>query len=343
MTRLNWLKDALTRTERSVVMDIVWLLGSIAAPTLVRLAVDPLVGDTLWFPTYCPALPLVTLFRGWMVGVCALLSSAALANWLFMTPRFTLSHKPAELAGMLIYLLAAGLIIVTTEALRIALKELNELSAREHRLNEELRHRVQNNLVVVQGLAVQTAKTTPEPAAFVAAFAGRLQALARAHEILFSSQWNVCELPDLAQEALAAFDSGGRVITEGPRCTIPQRSCVPLVMALHELATNATKYGALSATGGVVRVTWALAAAAQTGHLVLRWTESGGPRVAPPSRRGLGSRLLSTQQGLESVRLEFHEEGVTCEIVVPGASLTYAAPVAERAASLPPWPAATEH
>lgn len=147
---------------------------------------------------------------------------------------------------------------------------------------------------------------------------GRLAALAEAHNVLSSGNWEECRLPDLPQAALSRFQQLGAIALVGPSCVIPPASCVPLVLALHELGTNAIKYGALSVSSGRVSLSWTVAA----GSVVLRWEETGGPVVVPPTRRGLGSRLLTKQTGLDAVTLDYRPEGVVCETRIDGAKLT---------------------
>ncbi len=103
----------------------------------------------------------------------------------------------------------------------------------------------------------------------------------------------------------------------GPTCSLPEAACVPLVLALHELGTNAVKYGALSTLSGSVDLVWTSVEAPCGGReVVLDWTEKEGPEVEPPTRQGLGSRLLTRQPGLNDVTLQFRPEGLRCRIVV---------------------------
>jgi two-component sensor histidine kinase len=278
----------------------------VAAPTLARLAVASWVEGVPYLP-YFPAILLAALFLGWRWGAAVVFASAAAANLLFFPPHV--------LTGVGFFIVTALLIVATAAMLRSALRELTAATEREAALNAELQHRVKNNLAVVQGLAAQTVRTAPEGDNFYDAFRGRLLALADAHNLLSTGKWEQCHLPALAEAALRPFASSGAVSFTGPPCRLPAGACVPLVLALHELAVNAVKYGALSVATGRVRLAWAL----RGGRAELRWEEGGGPAVRPPARRGLGSRLLTRQAGLEAVSLEFRPAGVVCEIVVEGA------------------------
>lgn len=195
-------------------------------------------------------------------------------------------------------------------------------SLRQLLLNE-LNHRVKNSLAVVQGLAAQTFKPGLDPEAARRAFDGRLHALAAAHDLLVAENWTGASLRSVITGSVHGAADPARVSIEGPDLHLPPQTSVTLALAIHELATNAVKHGALSVPTGTVQVDWAIdrAADGQAGHrLRLAWTESGGPPVVEPARRGFGSRML--EQGLAgeirgSVRLEFAPTGLRCTIDAP--------------------------
>ncbi|WP_374471076.1 sensor histidine kinase [Phenylobacterium sp.] len=164
-----------------------------------------------------------------------------------------------------------------------------EVAARERQalMMAELNHRVKNNLATVQSMAAQTARSARNLASFKADFEGRLVALARTHDVLTSNAWTGAELSVLAARELDAFR--GRVSIEGPRACLSAAQAQAIGLILHELATNAAKYGALSAPEGRVALSWR----AEAGTLALCWTEAGGPPVQEPGRRGFGSRLIA--------------------------------------------------
>jgi two-component sensor histidine kinase len=193
--------------------------------------------------------------------------------------------------------------------------ELVERTQREAELNLELQHRVNNNLTVIQGLARLMLRHAQTPEGYYAAFSERLLAISEANQILSRRGWEIAVLPELAETALRPFRTKGQIVLDGPPCELPTRSCVPLVLALHELSTNAVKYGALSVPNGRVRVQWTV----EAGRCRLTWREEDGPPVPPPTRQGLGSRLLRPQPGLESVTLVLPPTGAVCEMVIEGA------------------------
>jgi PAS domain S-box-containing protein len=182
----------------------------------------------------------------------------------------------------------------------------------------ELNHRVKNTLAVVQGIAHQTFKDT-DPGARKA-FEGRLVALAVAHDLLTEANWENASLQQLAVDTLhLSAANGERVSLSGPRVLLPPREALALAMALHELYTNAVKYGALSNDTGRIALEWNRTVNPQT-RLELVWREHGGPPVSPPKRRGFGSLLLDRTLAHDldgTVAMEFKPQGLVCSIVAP--------------------------
>lgn len=197
---------------------------------------------------------------------------------------------------------------------------------RQRLLMCEVDHRAKNALAVVQAALRLTRRDEPE--AYARAVEGRVRALARAHSLLAEGRWSGAELRELVESELAPFlhsagdaAPGGepRVSLAGGALLLPPATAQGLAMVLHELATNATKHGALSAPTGRVTVTWSVRR--EDGLLRLSWTERGGPAVpAAPSRRGFGSRVLETVVSSQlggQVERRWEAEGLTCLITVP--------------------------
>ena len=193
-------------------------------------------------------------------------------------------------------------------------------------LVNELNHRVKNTLAVVQSLAAQTARGAPDLSAFAAAFQRRILALARAHDLLTREDWTGAPLREVVRAGLAPFAlDAGRVDLSGCDSTeavLPPGAAMTLAMAVHELATNALKHGALSVPEGRVCVGCRRAASdAADAAPVLEWAERGGPSIAgPPAKRGFGLRLLgggSAAQAGMGADLRFEPEGVRCTFRLP--------------------------
>ena len=183
----------------------------------------------------------------------------------------------------------------------------------------ELNHRVKNTLAIVQSVAHQTFRPSVDPVAAREQFDNRLQALAAAHDLLTRNGWNAFQLDELLARALEPFRIG-RFDLSGPGVRLEARMAVALALALHELATNAVKYGALSNETGRVALDWHLVTRGSGPRLRLTWRETGGPPVAKPAGRGFGSRLIERGLGRElggEVALEFAPTGVVCRIEMP--------------------------
>ncbi|MGE8941397.1 PAS domain S-box protein [Leptospira interrogans] len=195
---------------------------------------------------------------------------------------------------------------------------------RQKLLLNELNHRVKNTLAIVQSIAAQTLREIPEPRAFKQAFSARLMTLSRAHNLLTRTAWQGAPLGDVVAAALAPFhtDSHSQFHVQGPTVLLEPNSAVTLSLALHELATNAAKYGALSKLAGRVRVVWSITDAAVPGGkpmVEFSWVERSGPAVRPPERRGFGTRLVeaSAEQLGGRITLEYKPEGFECRCVLP--------------------------
>lgn len=180
---------------------------------------------------------------------------------------------------------------------------------RSRALMAELDHRVKNVLAAVQALAVQTAKRTTSLDGFLTTFAGRLKSMASANELLTAARWRGAAVGHLAAAELSGLGAG-QTRWDGPELFLTPRAANALSLALHELATNAVKYGALSTETGRVDVRWARIA---DGGFELFWTETGGPPVSAPSHKGFGSTLLDQVTGRElngETEVEYRRAGL---------------------------------
>ena len=184
-------------------------------------------------------------------------------------------------------------------------------------LAREAEHRTKNILTTVQAAVSLTKADTV--ADLKTAIEGRIQALANVNQLFVDSRWAGAELTNLVSQELAPYrrnDGGRRVRIEGANHLLEPSAAQALAVTVHELATNAAKYGALSTSDGKVEITWELKS---VGELVLRWVESGGPRVTPPARQGFGTRVVATMiaQLRGHVENDWHPDGLVCEITLP--------------------------
>ena len=211
-------------------------------------------------------------------------------------------------------------------SLQAELDHARERADELQRLMRELNHRVKNTLAVVQSIAYQTLRGALSLDSFAEDFTGRLLALSRCHDLLTVKTWTGAEMHELVTEILtphhgSAILNKERLSAEGPAVLLAPKAAVALAMALQELATNSIKHGALSAPGGKVALAWSLApeGGAQEGRLELGWVEQDGPRVAGPSRRGFGTRLLTgiAQELDGEAKLDFARQGFSYRLSFP--------------------------
>ncbi len=181
-------------------------------------------------------------------------------------------------------------------------------------LINELNHRVKNTLATVQSIASQTLKNEPHPTVAFEKFESRLMGLSQVHDLLTRESWHGAGLRAVAERALAPFtETMGRTTIEGPPVFLAPAGALTMALIFHELATNALKYGALSRAGGQVALSWTYDPDAR--DLVLAWTESGGPPVTPPTRRGFGSRLIERSLRGElagAATMDYRPDGLVC-------------------------------
>lgn len=180
----------------------------------------------------------------------------------------------------------------------------------------ELNHRVKNTLASVQAIAMQTLRHSSGPSDFAPTFTGRIHALARAHSLLSSSTWQGAGLHELidGQIEIGAVDPG-QLRIEGPELELAPELALHVALILHELVTNAHKYGALSVPTGHVALSWAL----EGERVVIRWTEAGGPLVDEPTRKGFGTALIERSLKAEggSASADYAADGVRWTLTLP--------------------------
>ncbi len=189
---------------------------------------------------------------------------------------------------------------------------------RQKLMIDELNHRVKNTLATVQSIAMQTARSHADPKTFAQGFQARLLALSHTHDLLTRSHWEGADLREILEHETEAHGAT-RVSLNGPRVALDPAAALSLGMIFHELATNAAKYGALSAEGGRIQIDWSVAN--QTNRrLTLSWRELGGPPVVKPERRGFGGRLIERNVHHDlagQVELSYATDGFVAEISIP--------------------------
>jgi two-component sensor histidine kinase len=197
--------------------------------------------------------------------------------------------------------------------------ELKEASARQEMLSGELQHRIKNTLAMVAAIANQTMRGS-DVAAAREAFAARLMILSKAHDILTQTSWTGAPIAQVVSGALAPHRTGDRRIHfGGAEIELGPKPALALSLAVHELATNAAKYGALS-TSGKVDIVWSNDEGGSRPGFRFTWTESGGPTVSEPTAKGFGTRLIEKMLANDfggEVRTFYRSDGIVCELVAP--------------------------
>lgn len=195
--------------------------------------------------------------------------------------------------------------------------ERRRAEERQDLLNHELSHRLKNTMAMVVSIAHQTLRSVSERGP-VEAFEKRIQALASAHDLLLRKDWTAADLRSVCREVLGTAAEARRFTLDGPDVALGPSAALSASLLLHELATNAAKYGSLSGEEGEVEVRWWIDGDAGEPGLVLRWREHGGPPVVAPTRRGFGSRLIRTGLvGTGEVDVTYHTEGLVAAMRAP--------------------------
>jgi two-component system CheB/CheR fusion protein len=211
------------------------------------------------------------------------------------------------------------------EGIGAVIEDITEQKRGEQHLKlvmHELNHRVKNSLAVVQSMVSQTMRASTSLADFEESLIGRIRALADTHTLLTESNWRCADLRQVVREAVRPYrrTGGENVEIVGSELALTPSASLAFSMVLHELTTNAAKFGALSVPGGRVTIGWRLAGEQGRSELLLRWVEVGGPKVAKPARAGFGSQLIDFTIRHEfggAATIDFPETGVVCEISIP--------------------------
>lgn len=269
-----------------------------------------LVGNYLGVPfvLYFPVILLIAVNIGWRYAVLTAIGCAVVGVHLFWPAFFDLTaSQQAAVLGM--FAVSIATMIFMGQLLRDSILAIEAQARQSEDFNRELQHRTKNSLQMMRALASQASKAT-DPAEFYSTLGGRLAALAKSNELLRFGAAEACEMDELMREATAPFDTA-RISYAGPPCSVSRNGCTPLMMALHELGTNASKYGALSVPEGRVAIVWEAAER----HIEIDWQETGGPRVAgTPARKGIGARLLTPNGDMNEVEVRYDPGGVCCTL-----------------------------
>jgi len=287
------------------------LTGAIfAVATGLRIVLDPYVLPPAPFVTYYPAVLLIAFFCGLWPAVFSIVISGITAWYLFLPPRGSFEVSSHAAVALLAFFTIAFLIVVVVGSLHAAIRKILAQERQTNLLAKELQHRTSNLLTVIQSIAQRSLAGDGSLARGREIFESRLQALARTHRQLTSSRMDAVSLDDIIRSELSAFPS--QTTIEGDEIFLDYQQAQKFSLAVHELTTNALKYGALSSPTGGVRIAWSVSNNGLGRDLKFRWEEHGGPRVTMPTREGFGSSLLKA--AFERTRMDYAPDGFCCEI-----------------------------
>ena len=295
-------------------------LACVAVASLLRLLVQPFLGADVPYITFFPAVMIAAFLGGMRSAILSLVLSGVL-TWLWiLAPAGVTSN---ERAAFLLFLVLGGMIAFVAVALRTAILSLRASNASlnallEHKtlMSQELRHRIKNVLTIVQALSAQARRQATSIEDYASRLDGRILALAAAHDVFGGSEDDSAELEDLVKKALRPFSEDMPeqcVILAGPHVRLRGASIVNVTLSLHELATNATKYGALNGGDGQVEIGWTYEPASR--RLELSWNEKGLAGIVAPTKPGFGSFLIKQMFANEednAVALTFADDGLKC-------------------------------
>ncbi|AID31773.1 sensor histidine kinase [Mesorhizobium jarvisii] len=202
------------------------------------------------------------------------------------------------------------------------IEQKQEVADRQKLLIRELHHRVKNTLANVRAMMGATAKSSGSVDDFVRDFSARIVSLADTHSMLTDDYWQMASLHKLLESELRHYDTTdkSRVVLEGPNVALVADIAIPIGMAFHELASNSSKYGALSRPTGRLEVRWSVSNSEGERMLNLDWLEKGGPKVEQPRRRGFGTTLLEKVVAVQcqaKVELNYHPDGLRFAMALP--------------------------
>lgn len=314
---LEFVKSAIL-ARRHWWANVVALGVTLAVAAGIRLLVD---GGRYGFPflTFFPVILVSAIFLGWRYGVMAAIVAPVVMNVIFLRSPWLMADQPGQWVILAIYACMIAFIVLTGEVVRKLVEENEKHSQQQEAFNAELQHRTKNALQIMRALIARGPRGE-DPKTYFETLAGRLDALAKANELLRFGVLDSARMLDLVGSAVAPFEDGERIRFAGPDCKVSRQAATPLMMALHELCTNASKYGALSGEHGAIAIEWRVLRETLPPTVCLTWEEIGGPRVTPPRHRGLGTRLLTPNGGLTDVRLDWRSEGLICEMTALGAA-----------------------
>ncbi len=288
------------------------VVACLVAATLLRMAVASL-GINALFPTFYPAVLLAALVAGTPAGIVTIVGSILIAWWAFIPPLFSFSQlNGEEIGNLMLFAASSGCLVVMSHLYRDAWIKLRRRDRERELLLREMQHRGRNTYSVVESIV---RNTLVNDRASADAIAGRVRAVSSANDLVNQSDEKTVPLPALLALEFAP-NPGARLRTSGPYIEVSADAARKLGLVFHELVTNAMKHGALSHPNGRVAVDWQA-----DGRMVqLTWREQNGPAVAPPTRQGFGTVIVTESLKSLSGRttFDFDPAGLRCDMYFSG-------------------------
>jgi two-component sensor histidine kinase len=286
---------------------------AVALAILLRLAAGSYVSDSVTFTTFFIAIIMAAFVGGFWPGMVAVILSALSGWYLFLPPAFSFALRPPEAFALLLFAMVATIAVGFVSGLVGSILMHEE---RQQFLIRELQHRSQNLFAVIQAIASRSLVEGLPLSRIKEILNGRIMALAHTHTMLADNAWVGAPLNDIVAQELDGFE--GQVSVSGCNIVVNTPAAQNFALIVHELRTNAVKYGALSSPGGRVAIDGLVEAADGNGQFRVRWSESGGPPVVEPTRKGFGSAVLleTAKRFGQAAAAVYRPEGLTYEFRV---------------------------
>jgi two-component sensor histidine kinase len=280
---------------------IVATAGCISVATVARAAINPLLPVGVPYFTYWLAVDAATFIAGWRAGAIAIVLSTLLGWYIWLPPPFSFDLSPQTLAVVVVYLMLATLQMLLAQLMRVALLRLEHAHNERELLVHELAHRLKNQLAIFSSIATSTLRSARDKDDAHTKLQGRLMAFNAALELAVSRDRSTIPLASLVSAVVRPLaPAEDRLLIKGGAFELPAERAQSFALVLHELATNAVKYGAWSGDLGVITVDWL----GTPDHLALTWTEKAQQRAGAVDQKGFGSALI--ERGIEGAKVEHH-------------------------------------
>ena len=284
-----------------------------AVAVLARVALDRIIPGRLPFVTFFPAVVLAAYWCGlWPSIIVLLLSGLVGTAWVESPPGST--ELVVRVVSLLLFLSLGGLNIYLVQSLKVANDQSSQHEAQLELINRELKHRIKNLFTIASSICQQTIKSGRSPQEMIRSVSGRIHAVASAQELLSVTSSSGADLIELIEALVRTVTpEPSRLQVSGTSVRLPPEATTPFALILHELGTNAIKYGAWSGDTGTVVVSSTVEGA----RLFFEWREIDGPAIAPEMREGLGSALIKSGLPTATVAHDLTPTGLHCRITLP--------------------------